>query len=109
MARKYNPGLYVGLVNDWQAEEAQAAAPVAISPRVRKHHKKVDLLLPLKRAWRDFQNQEERARVAFIRTFYPEATGADLTRARFYQSLLTGVAGGLATVTVYALSIICFA
>lgn len=78
--------------------------------RVRaKRHKKVDILLPFKRGWKDILRAEARARVAFIRTFYPEATGADLARARFYQSLLTGVAGGLATVALYALFIICFA
>ena len=109
MTRKYNPGLYVGLVNEWQAEEPKAIATADAIPMVRKRHGKVDILLPLKRGWKDILRQEARARVAFIRTFYPEATGADLTRARFYQSLLTGVAGGLATVTVYALSIICFA
>lgn len=109
MTRKYNLGLFVGLVNKWQAEDPKAIASANAIPMARKCGGKVDILLPIKRAWKDILRQEARARVAFIRTFYPEATGADLTRARFYHGILEGFAGGLATVALYALFIICFA
>ena len=77
MTRKYNPGLYVGLVSQWQAESAMDDFIARVHERRVKERAQARTLAAR------LAKTEARYREAFCKAF-----DADMTRKEFYHELL---------------------
>ena len=89
MTRKYNPGLSVALVNQWQAEKEMDDFIARVHERRVKERAKARTLAAR------LAKTEARYREAFCKAF-----DADITREEFYHNLLATFSAALVGIPI---------